>query len=99
MKFVTVTIEYKGNRTPYKLRRGLGLQCLNKNGSTPLEFSCRAADCGVCAFSVLEGAEALNEPELAEADFLKAMHAGPEERLACQCRAFGDITISVDAFD
>jgi len=44
---------------------------------------------------VESGLENLTPPTVAEADFLKAMHADPHERLACQCRIMGPVTVQV----
>lgn len=89
-------IDTKGETQEYSLRSGLGFVALSKSKKTPLEFDCLKADCGICVMRVLKGADSLSKPTTAEADFLKAMHADPEERLACQCRVFGDVTIKVE---
>jgi len=96
---VQLTIACKGQDTTYKVRKGLGLQAICAAHETPIEFDCREADCGICAVTVLSGAEHLNPPTRAEADFLKAMHAKADERLACQCRVFGDVAVRVEDWD
>ncbi len=78
------------------LRKGLNLQCLEGKTKT-LEFDCRKADCGICIVRVKEGQAFLSPPNPTEADFLRAMRADPDERLACQCRVFGSVTLEVDA--
>lgn len=92
-----IIIQHKGHTKVVPLRHGLGLQVLGKDCEW-LEFDCRKADCGICIIRVKEGAENLSPPTLAEADFLKAMHAAPNERLACQCRAFGPLTLEIDDY-
>ena len=95
---VKVTIRHKGKDTDYTLRQGLGLQALAAAADTPIEFDCRAADCGICIVRVQKNPENLSEPTTEERDFLKAMRADPDERLACQCRVKGDVTLLVDEY-
>lgn len=96
----TVRVRIKSGQRDqtYSLRAGLGLQALNLESGTSLEFDCRKADCGICILRVLEGHEHLSEKTASEADFLQAMHADENERLGCQCRVFGDVVIEVDEF-
>ena len=82
--------------TRYTLRYGMGLQALSAAHTTPIEYDCRHADCGICIIRVLNGGENLSEPTTREADFLRAMGADANERLACQCRVLGDISLKVE---
>ena len=94
---IQLTIESPaGERQTLTVRKGLGMQAVCARQVTPIEFDCREADCGICIFRVLEGQEHLSHPTRAEADFLKAMGADPEERLACQCRVHGDMVLKVE---
>ncbi|MCX6125828.1 MAG: 2Fe-2S iron-sulfur cluster-binding protein [Proteobacteria bacterium] len=79
----------------YKLRRGAGLSALIAQKSS-IEFDCLKADCGICIIKIVEGSENLSELLIAERDFLTAMKAEPDERLACQCRVNGDVTIKIE---
>lgn len=92
----TVTIVKAKESLVYMVRRGLGFQALGEREKTPLEFDCREADCGICLVKVTEGLENLSPPTFSERDFLKAMHADPDERLACQCRINGNVTVFID---
>ncbi len=96
MEMSRIKISKKGITKVISLRRGLGFQALAAIQDTGFEFDCRKADCGICIFKVLEGAENLSSPTEAEADFLRAMHADPNERLACQCRVFGDVDLEIE---
>ena len=92
-----VTIQKNGNpNLVLPLRRGLGFLALAAANEIPVEFDCRKADCGICIVRVVEGASNLSQQTEREADFLKAMRADPEERLACQCRVHGDVTVKVE---
>jgi len=91
-----IVIRYKGQEQHLTIRRGLGFQALCAQHQTPIEFDCRAADCGICIMHVIKGMENLNPAVGAEQDFLKAMHADADERLACQCRIMGDVEILID---
>lgn len=93
---VKVTIR-RGNETQtITARPGLGFQAICAKYKTGIDFDCRASDCGICAIKIISGAEALTPKTAAEEDFLKAMKADPDERLACQTRFLGDVEIAVD---
>lgn len=79
----------------YSLRKGSGLSAL-KAKKSPIEFDCLEADCGICVVRVLKHAENLTVPTERERDFLKAMHAETDERLACQCRLLGPVELKVE---
>ena len=78
-----------------KVRYGLGFMAIAKKETTPFEFSCCKADCGICSFKVLEGKENLSSPSKEEKDFLEAMKSPNNERLACQARVFGDVSLYI----
>jgi ferredoxin len=44
---------------------------------------------------VLKGSENISPIQDDEKDFLETMAAEPNERLACQCKVFGDVTLEV----
>jgi ferredoxin len=92
-----VTILHKNVTESHEIRHGLGLQAIEKHCAC-LEYDCRKADCGICVIRIKEGGENLSAIGKAEADFLKAMHAAPDERLACQCRVFGPISFEVEDY-
>jgi ferredoxin len=94
---VTVTIARRGGASQsYRIRKGLGFQALCAREATPIEFDCREADCGICIVRIVRGLEFLSAKTEAERDFLAAMRAEPDERLACQARITGDVWIQVD---
>ena len=95
-KTAEVTILHNDEKHTYTTRKGFGFQAFCAKNKTPIEFDCRDADCGICSIRVLKGAENLSEKEFKERDFLKAMLADSDERLACQCRIFGDLIIELD---
>ena len=96
MKKVNVQIRAEGFSETFSIRSGKGLQALCAEYKTPFEFDCRNADCGICIFKVTKGIDNRSAPTEVEADFLKAMRAGADERSACQCRVLGDVSISVE---
>jgi ferredoxin len=93
---VKITIRRGSETQTIQARSGLGFQAICARHNTGIEFDCRASDCGICIVKVIEGAEALSPKTVAEADFLRAMNADPDERLACQTRFMGDVEIAVD---
>jgi ferredoxin len=62
---------------------------------TSILFGCRDGACGACMVRVISGAENLSPMKDDEKDFLETMAAQPNERLACQCRVKGDVTLEV----
>lgn len=62
---------------------------------TSILFGCRDGACGACMIRVLENPEHLSKMEEHERDFLETMAAREDERLACQCRVLGNVTVEV----
>ena len=62
---------------------------------TSILFGCRDGACGACMIRVLKCPENLSPMQDNEKDFLETMAAEPNERLACQCKVKGDVTIEV----
>lgn len=62
---------------------------------TSILFGCRDGACGACMIKVVENPQNLSPMEEHEQDFLETMAAREDERLACQCRVLGDVTIEV----
>lgn len=93
---VQVTIKCRNESQSITARRGLGFQAICAKHNTGIEYDCRASDCGICAIRILAGDGNLSPKTAAEADFLRAMAADPDERLACQTRVLGDVEIQVD---
>jgi ferredoxin len=86
----------KGNSiAEFTVRPGIGLQAVALRNPGWFEFDCRRADCGVCLVRVVAGAEGLSAPTTEESEFLQAMRAGAEERLACQVRIQGDCSLEI----
>ena len=52
--------------------------------------------CGFCKIRVLEGLASLDPPKADEKQMLGALHAKPDERLACQSRIHGDVTVQAE---
>jgi ferredoxin len=67
----------------------------------PIPAQCRSATCGTCWVGVLGGREKLDEIEpyerrrLREFGYIAAADTRPIIRLACQARAFGNVTIVI----
>ena len=66
-----------------------------ENTDTSILFGCRDGACGACMIRVLENPQNLSPMEEHEKDFLETMAARENERLACQCKVRGDVTIEV----
>ncbi len=66
-----------------------------ENEETSILFGCRDGACGACMIRVVENPNHLSKMEELEKDFLETMAAREDERLACQCKVLGDVTIEV----
>lgn len=93
---VNIKIIHQEKTLDYKCRKGLGFQALSTLKKTPIEYDCRKANCGICIIRILKGNKNLSLPKPPEKNFLKAMNADLDERLACQCRFLGDVTIALE---
>lgn len=51
--------------------------------------------CTTCGFTVLEGMDELSEPTRVEIGFRKEGRLGENQRLACQTRCTGEVTVEV----
>jgi len=90
---VKLNVIYDGKTATYDVRQGLGLQAIVLKNGLPIEFDCRKADCGIC--SIICQTDGFAPATETEIEFLKAMAAGANERLACQCRILHDSTIEI----
>ncbi len=91
MPKVTITTDSK----TIDVADGYALIDLSEEHDTSILFGCRDGACGACMVKVLEGAQNLSPMQEDEKDFLETMAAEPHERLACQCKVFGDVTLEV----
>ena len=74
---------------------GYALIDMCEDHDTSILFGCRDGACGACMVRVLEGADNLSPMQEDEQDFLETMAAEPDERLACQCKVYGDVKLEV----
>lgn len=78
-----------------EVAEGYALIDMCEDYDTSILFGCRDGACGACMVRVLEGAENLSPMKDDEKDFLETLAAEPEERLACQCKVYGDVKLEV----
>ena len=91
MPKVTITTDDK----TIEVKEGYAMIDMCEDYDTSILFGCRDGACGACMVKVLEGADNFSKMEDDERDFLETMAAEPDERLACQCKVLGDVTIEV----
>jgi len=90
------TIRFDG-KTPgtAECDRETALLAASTRASVPLPHRCGGhARCGTCLVTVVEGAEHLSEKGAAETRVLLALKANPDQRLACQTWAKGDVSVT-----
>lgn len=57
-------------------------------------FGCKSGNCGTCVIQIIEGEHNLSrKTEREERLFELIGMTDPSMRLACQCRAFGDVVL------
>lgn len=88
-------VEITTDNLTVEVKEGYSLIDLSEEHDTSILFGCRDGACGACMIRVMEGQESLSPMKDDERDFLETMAAEPEERLACQCKVYGDIKIEV----
>lgn len=90
---VRLVVKIEGVESIYWVRKGLGMEAVALKFKLPLEFDCRKADCGICIFSCNQ--DGLSPANEREREYLSALKALPNERLACQSRVFADTDIEI----
>ncbi len=91
MPKVTITTDNKTIDVP----DNYALIDMCEDHDTSILFGCRDGACGACMVKIIAGSEHISPMEDNERDFLETMAAQPNERLACQCRIHGDVTLEV----
>lgn len=91
MPKVTITTDKK----TIEVADGYALIDMCEDYDTSILFGCRDGACGACMVKVIEGSEHLSPMQDNEKDFLETMAARPDERLACQCKVYGDVVLEV----
>jgi adenylate cyclase len=89
------TIQFDG-KTPgaAECDRETALLSASAKANVPLPHRCGGhARCGTCIVTVVEGADQLSEKGTAETRVLLALKANPDQRLACQTWARGDVRV------
>ncbi len=90
------TIQFEG-RTPgtAECDRETALLAASAKASVPLPHRCGGlARCGTCLVTGQAGAEHRSEMGAAETRVLRALKAAPNQRLACQTWARGDVSVN-----
>jgi adenylate cyclase len=89
------TVRFDG-KTPgtAECERETALLAASVKAAVPLPHRCGGhARCGTCLVTVVEGADQLSDQGAAEARVLQALRANPDQRLACQTWARGDVAV------
>ena len=73
--------------------QGTPLQEIADHGGADLTFGCRTGSCGTCRVRIVRGLDHCSPVESEERDFLAALDAPLDHRLACQVRVNGDLEV------
>ncbi len=91
-------ITFRGKKiTEVELEQESTLLVAASRSGADLNHRCGGhARCGTCRITVEEGAEHLSEAGAAESRILKILKAEPDQRLACQAWAKGEVCCRVE---
>lgn len=91
-------LKIKNEGFELEVELGQTLVSIEEEHSTPLLFGCTEANCGMCKILVIDNPDGLSQMDEKERVFLESIDASPDERLGCQCRVIGDVTIEIADF-
>ncbi len=72
---------------------GTSLQEIAEAAGADLTFGCRTGSCGTCRVRITDGLGHCSEPNAEEREFLSALRVPADQRLACQVKVHGDVTV------
>jgi ferredoxin len=78
-----------------EVEAGESLQDICDRHGTSILFGCFSARCGICRIRVVENKSGLSEMTEMERELIEMLSLPPDERLACQCKVVGDVTLEV----
>jgi ferredoxin len=82
------------NGETVEVEEGADLKEVAREHGWPIMFACEDGVCGTCIVNTTAGMENLSQVEEVEGETLNAMGMDPkEQRLACQCKVNGDVTL------
>ncbi len=88
----TLNFETKKSKASAQCDREVALLAASRTAGVELTHRCGGhARCGTCLVTITEGQEHLSEPGASEQRVLKILKAQPDQRLACQAWAKGDV--------
>jgi ferredoxin len=89
----TLSFETKKAKATAQCENEVALLAASRSAGIELTHRCGGhARCGTCLVTILDGQAHLSEPLGTEARVLKVLKAEPEQRLACQAWARGDVS-------
>jgi ferredoxin len=87
------TVRFEDDDLDVEVETGANLRDVAETEAASISFGCEQGICGTCLIEVASGADNLSDAEEIEEETLQAMGAEEGQRLACQCRVEGDITV------
>lgn len=86
-------VTFKDDDLTVEAEHGANMRDVAQAEGASVPFGCEQGICGTCLSHIVEGAENLSDEEDQEKETLNAMGAEPGQRLLCQCRVEGDVTV------
>ncbi|HJW09082.1 MAG TPA: 2Fe-2S iron-sulfur cluster-binding protein [Holophagaceae bacterium] len=89
----TLSFETKKSKATAQCENEVALLAASRSAGIELTHRCGGhARCGTCLVTITAGQEHLSEPLASESRVLKVLKAKPDQRLACQAWAKGDVS-------
>ncbi len=86
-------VKFVDDNLDVEAAEGANLRDVAQQEGASIPFGCEQGICGTCLVSIPESADTVTAMEDQEKETLEAMGAEEGQRLACQCRVHGDVTI------
>lgn len=87
-------IYFRDDNVTANIKQGETLMKACGEEGTSIAFGCRQGRCGTCLTTIVKGNENLAPPDIHEQLTLQAIEAKPGQRLSCQAKVLGDVTVS-----
>ena len=87
------TVTFKGENKSCQVERASKIMIACDRVGSNIPFGCRRGVCGTCIIDVVEGLENIAPADIQEESTRQEIGALPHQRMACQARVRGNITI------
>jgi len=87
-------IEFQPDQACFEVEPGTEVLNLVEEKETFVSLGCRNGMCGTCVVTVEAGLKNIQIPTDEELETLASVGASPNQRLACQMKIYGNVTLA-----